>query len=160
MAFEMVTNRQVIFGEGKLTELVNQLKWYGKKKVMLVTYGQHHEGYKTVSGLLEEAGIGYYAYPISGGEPDLHVIDHGRDIFLEEGCDCTVYYTSYSDGSYDITSVDIYGILNAHKAEYPIYEPEYEIIKPEAELKFDFDKWDGKFALYDFDIDAAYNAFF
>lgn len=90
MAFEMVTNRQVIFGEGKLTELVNQLKWYGKKKVMLVTYGQHHEGYKTVSGLLEEAGIGYYAYPISGGEPDLHVIDHGRDIFLEEGCDCTV----------------------------------------------------------------------
>ncbi|MBP5168313.1 MAG: hypothetical protein ILP14_03830 [Oscillospiraceae bacterium] len=79
---------------------------------------------------------------------------------LEEGCDCTVYYTSYSDGSYDITSVDIYGILNAHKAEYPIYEPEYEIIKPEAELKFDFDKWDGKFALYDFDFDAAYNAFF
>ena len=25
------------------------------------------------------------------------------------GCDCTVYYTQYSDGSYDITSVDIYG---------------------------------------------------
>lgn len=90
MAFELVTNRQIIFGEGKLPELVKQLQWHGKKKVMLVTYGQHHEGYKTVSGLLEEAGIAYYAYPISGGEPDLHVIDHGRDLFLEEGCDCTV----------------------------------------------------------------------
>ena len=89
MAFEMITNRQLIFGEGKLRELVNLLKWYDKKKVMLVTYGQHHEGYKMVSGMLEDAGIPYYAYPISG-EPDLHVIDHGRDLFLSEGCDCTV----------------------------------------------------------------------
>ena len=37
MAFEMITNRQLIFGEGKLRELVNLLKWYDKKKVMLVT---------------------------------------------------------------------------------------------------------------------------
>ena len=59
MAFEMITNRQVIFGEGKLPELVKQLQWYGKKKVLLVSYGQHHQGYKTVSGLLEEAGIAY-----------------------------------------------------------------------------------------------------
>ena len=89
MAFEMITNRQLIFGEGKIKELVNLLKWYNKKKVMLVTYGQHHEGYKMVSGMLEDAGIPYYAYPVSG-EPDLHVIDHGRDLFLSEGCDCTV----------------------------------------------------------------------
>ena len=57
----MITNRQLIFGEGKLKELVNLLKWYNKKKVMLVTYGQHHEGYKMVSGMLEDAGIPYYA---------------------------------------------------------------------------------------------------
>ena len=90
MAFEMITNRQVIFGEGKLPELVKQLQWYGKKKVLLVSYGQHHQGYKTVSGLLEEAGIAYVPYPVTGGEPDLHIIDHGRDVFLAEGCDCTV----------------------------------------------------------------------
>ena len=90
MTFEMITNRQVIFGEGKLSELVNQLKWYNKKKVMLVSYGHHHQGYKTVSGMLEEAGIEYVPYEVKGGEPDLHLIDHGRDIFLEENCDCTV----------------------------------------------------------------------
>ena len=71
---------------------------------------------------------------------------------LEEGCDCTVYYTSYSDGSYDITSVDIYGFFHEYKPEYHEFKPEYEILKPEEGLKLDLDKWDGKFALYDFNL--------
>ncbi len=90
MNFEMITNRQILFGEGKLSELVKQLQWYKKKKVMLVSYSQRHEGYKTVSGMLNDAGIDFVSYVITGGEPDLHIIDHGRDVFLAEGCDCTV----------------------------------------------------------------------
>jgi hypothetical protein len=31
-----------------------------------------------------------------------------------DGCDCTVYYTQYADGSYEITSVDIYGVYNPY----------------------------------------------
>lgn len=90
MAFEMITNRQIIFGEGKLSELPKLLKWYGKKKVMFVTYGMHHKGYQIVSGLLRDAGIDFYSYEVRGGEPDLHIIDNGRDVFLAEGCDCTL----------------------------------------------------------------------
>ncbi len=90
MKFEMITNRQILFGEGKLSELPKQLQWYKKKKVMLVTYGRHHQGYQTVCKLLEDAGIQYFSYEVTGGEPDLHLIDHGRDLFLQEGCDCTV----------------------------------------------------------------------
>ena len=90
MNFEMITNRQIIFGEGKLSELPKQLKWYKKSKVMLVTYGRHHQGYRTVCDLLEGAGIPYFSYEVVGGEPDLNIIDHGRDLFLENGCDCTV----------------------------------------------------------------------
>ncbi len=90
MAFEMITNRQIIFGEGKLSELPKLLKWHGKKKVMFVTYGMHHKGYQIVSGLLRDAGIDFYSYEVRGGEPDLHIIDNGRDVFLAEGCDCTL----------------------------------------------------------------------
>ena len=90
MAFEMITNRQIIFGEGKLSELPKLLKWYGKKKVMFVTYGMHHKGYQIVSGLLRDAGIDFYSYEVRGGEPDLHIMDNGRDVFLAEGCDCTL----------------------------------------------------------------------
>ena len=81
MNFEMITNRQILFGEGKLSELVKQLQWYKKKKVMLVSYSQRHEGYKTVSGMLNDAGIDFVSYVITGGEPDLHIIDHGRDVY-------------------------------------------------------------------------------
>jgi len=90
MTFEMVCNRQILFGEGKLNELVKQLQWYGKKKVFFATYGMHRKGYAMVSSLLEEGNIDFVSYEISGGEPDLHIIDNGRDVFLKEGCDCTL----------------------------------------------------------------------
>ena len=72
MAFEMITNRQIIFGEGKLSELPKLLKWYGKKKVMFVTYGMHHKGYQIVSGLLRDAGIDFYSYEVRGRQRRLH----------------------------------------------------------------------------------------
>jgi len=90
MTFEMVCNRQIFFGEGKLEELVKQLQWYGKKKVFFATYGMHRKGYSMVSSLLKEGNIDFVSYEISGGEPDLHIIDNGRDVFLKEGCDCTL----------------------------------------------------------------------
>ena len=37
-----------------------------------------------------------------------------------DGCDCTVYYTQYADGSYEITSVDIYGVYNPYLDDHPI----------------------------------------
>ena len=39
-----------------------------------------------------------------------------------------------------------------YKPKYHELKPEYKILKPEEGLKLDLDKWDGKFALYDFNL--------
>lgn len=88
-AFEMVFNRRLIFGENKIQEIPGILNWYNKKKVLFVTFGVQFEASKKILSLLEEAGIASVSYEIKS-EPDLHAIDHGRDIYLEEGCDCTI----------------------------------------------------------------------
>ncbi len=90
MKFEMITNRQVIFGEEKITELAAILRWHGKRKVMLVSYSHRHEGFQKVSSVLETAGISYFPYEIQGREPDAKTIEKGRDLFLTNECDCTV----------------------------------------------------------------------
>ena len=82
MKFEMITNRQVIFGEEKITELAAILRWHGKRKVMLVSYSHRHEGFQKVSSVLETAGISYFPYEIQGREPDAKTIEKGRDLFL------------------------------------------------------------------------------
>ncbi len=89
MNFEIVMNRQVIFGENKVEMLPGLLKWYGKKKVMLVSYPTTIGGFKRVADLLTSNGIEYASHVVTG-EPDLKIIDGGRDKFLAEGCDCTV----------------------------------------------------------------------
>ncbi len=89
MNFELVCNRQISFGENKIEMLVDLLNWYGKKKAMLVSYPTHLNGFKRVSDILEKGGISFVSYVVTG-EPDLHIIDGGRDLFLSEGCDCTI----------------------------------------------------------------------
>ncbi|MCC2876265.1 iron-containing alcohol dehydrogenase [Lachnoclostridium pacaense] len=88
--FEIVNNRQVIFGENKISDIPSLLKWYGCKKVFFATYSSSADSYHKIAGLLEEAGIGHVCYDQVAGEPDLHMINGGRDIFLAEGCDCTL----------------------------------------------------------------------
>ena len=36
--FEIVNNRQIIFGENKIQEIGGILKWYNKKKVFFATF--------------------------------------------------------------------------------------------------------------------------
>lgn len=88
--FEIVNNRQIIFGENKITEIPTLLKWYGCKKVFFAAYSSSAESYAKIAALLEQAGIQHVCYDKVAGEPDLHMINGGRDIFLAEGCDCTL----------------------------------------------------------------------
>ncbi len=88
--FEVVNNRQIIFGENKLNSLGDILTWYGKKKVFLSTYNKDAQATKQIIAILEEKGIGYFVYDKVITEPDLHMINNGRDIYLEEGCDAAV----------------------------------------------------------------------
>ena len=91
-SWEIVQNRRVIFGGGRLAELPGILSWYQKKKVFLAaSKSVRSKGApvrEELCRMLDEAGIGYYLYNKISGEPDLHVINKGRDVFLEHGCDC------------------------------------------------------------------------
>ena len=89
-AFEVVTNRRIIYGENKINEIAGILKWYGKKKVFFSTFSTEAEQFKRIAASLDEAGIGYVVYDKVVTEPDLHRINGGRDLFLAEGCDCTM----------------------------------------------------------------------
>lgn len=84
----MIHNRRVIFGEGKIAEIPGLFKWYGKKKVFFSVYSKEAPVCKQVCKMLEENGIEYFLYDKIVTEPDLHMINGGRDLFLENGCDC------------------------------------------------------------------------
>ncbi|MDR3243338.1 MAG: iron-containing alcohol dehydrogenase [Elusimicrobiota bacterium] len=89
MAFEFINNRQVIFGENKVKELAGLLSWYGVKKVFFAVYTGIGKDYDEAVKSLSEKGISVFKYEIAT-EPDLHLINNGRDIFLKEKCDSTV----------------------------------------------------------------------
>ena len=87
--FEMVFNRRLIFGENKVTEIPGILNWYNKKKVLFVTFSAEFDAFKKISSLLTDAGMAVVPYEVKT-EPTLQIIDHGRDIYVAEGCDCTI----------------------------------------------------------------------
>ena len=87
--FEYVNNRQLLFGENKIREIPNLISWYGIKKIFFV-YSKSVKEWKTITESLEEKGFKVVAYDKVKGEPDLHVIDNGKDFFVNEGCDCTI----------------------------------------------------------------------
>lgn len=89
-SFEVVTNRRIICGENKIDEIAGILKWYGKKKVFFSTFSTEAEQFKRITASLDNAGIEYVVYDKVISEPDLHMINGGRDLFLAEGCDCTM----------------------------------------------------------------------
>ena len=78
-AFEVVTNRRIIYGENKINEIAGILKWYGKKKVFFSTFSTEAEQFKRIAASLDEAGIGYVVYDKVVTEPDLHMINGGRE---------------------------------------------------------------------------------
>lgn len=88
--FEIVNNRQLLYGENKINEIPAILSWYGCKKVFFAVYSSQAPAFHTLAGMLKDAGIGYVCYDQVIGEPDLHMINGGRDLFLSEGCDCTL----------------------------------------------------------------------
>lgn len=88
--FEIVNNRQIIFGENKIQEIGGILKWYNKKKVFFAAFSKEAPAARAIGRLLEDAGIQYVVYDQVAGEPDLHMINGGRDLFVAEQCDCTL----------------------------------------------------------------------
>lgn len=88
--FEIINNRQIIFGENKTETLGELLTWYKKKKVFFATFAKEAAISQTIESILKKANIDYVRYDKVIGEPDLHMINNGRDLFISEGCDCTL----------------------------------------------------------------------
>lgn len=88
--FEIINNRQIIFGENKITSLNDILTWYKKRKVFFATFSKKSKESKQIEDILTNAGISYIIYDQIVGEPDLHMINNGRDIFCKENCDCAI----------------------------------------------------------------------
>lgn len=88
--WEMIHNRRLIFGEGKISQIPEILEWYGKKKVFLAVYSKEAPVCRRMEELLESKGISCFLYDAVTTEPDLHMINTGRDLFLENKCDCSL----------------------------------------------------------------------
>ena len=82
---------------------------YGKSSPYVPPAPKPQPTYGSMSGRAYSGGGGY-AINLSNGA-QVYVDGYKCNVSgsFYEGCDCTVYYTQYSDGSYDINSVDIYG---------------------------------------------------
>lgn len=88
--WEMINNRQVLFGENKIDEIPQILHWYGLKKVFFATGNSNPALRERIKKALEAADIEFFVYDQIKGEPDLHMINTGRDLYLAEECDCTL----------------------------------------------------------------------
>ena len=115
--FEMVYNRRLIFGENKVAEIPGILNWYNKKKVLFVTFSADFDAFKKISSLLTDAGLAVVPYEVKS-EPTLQIIDHGRDIYVAEGCDCTI---ALGGGSV-VDAAKVIGMLAVNGGETEDYQ--------------------------------------
>ena len=90
--WEMVNNRRVIFGENKIKEIPQILQWYGLKKVFFVSGKSNAPLRQHLKDQLEESGFDVVIYDSVRKEPDLDVINEGRDLFVSSCCDCTLAF--------------------------------------------------------------------
>ncbi len=86
---EILNNRQVFCEEGAAGKLPEILKTQKLKKPFFVVFDQENPICLTIEKSMKEAGLIPAAYSVRS-EPDLHVINKGRDLYLEKGCDCVV----------------------------------------------------------------------
>lgn len=88
--WEMINNRRILFGENRIAEIPGILKWYGLKKVFFASFNSNPALRERICSDLKSEGIDYVIYNKIQGEPDLNVINEGRDLFVQESCDCTL----------------------------------------------------------------------
>lgn len=87
---DFTANRRLIMGENAIEQLPGVLRWYGKKKALLVVFDRSAEFVKAAIELLVKNGVEYVVYDSFSGEPNLSVIDCGASLCTEFECDCVV----------------------------------------------------------------------
>lgn len=89
---DMVFNRQLVYGPGKLAVLPDMLAWYRVKRAFLSVFDAENPHVKSLVSGLRERGISPVVYSGFHGEPDLACVNEGRDIYVSEGCDCAIAF--------------------------------------------------------------------
>ena len=87
MCGEVALNRRVMFGKDKIYESADILKQFNIKKVFIVSYDAQSQVLHEMKSILDKSGIGFFIYDNVKKEPDLHVINEGVKLLLNENCD-------------------------------------------------------------------------
>ncbi|WP_461205635.1 iron-containing alcohol dehydrogenase [Clostridium sp. DL1XJH146] len=86
---ELLNNRQVFYGENTIKELTTILNTNKLKKAFLTIFDASNKICVDIMEDLKSNGIDYFSYQVNT-EPDLFIINKGRDAYLENDCDCVV----------------------------------------------------------------------
>jgi len=87
MQFEFSTANRIIFGLGKLNEFGQSAKGMGRK--VLVVSGSSHQRHAQLISILDDLGIEYLFYSVTG-EPTIDGVRTGNAISRQEGCDLVI----------------------------------------------------------------------
>ncbi|MDR3589619.1 MAG: iron-containing alcohol dehydrogenase [Negativicutes bacterium] len=118
--WEIVNNRRIIVGEGALTQIGGILAWHGLKKAFLAVFSTKADAYGAICAVLKDSGVDYVVYDKIVDEPDLTVINEGRDLFVNKGCDCVI---AVGGGSVIDTAKSV-GMLAANGGNIEQYQME------------------------------------
>lgn len=118
MRIEFVNNRQVITGEGVISELGAAVKRLNATKVFLAVFMPGADCVKAAIKSLEEAEVPYVIYDKVVSEPDVEMIDNGTALCKEEGCDCVV---AIGGGSV-IDTAKAVALMAAHEGSVEEYQ--------------------------------------
>lgn len=86
---ELLNNRQVLCGENSIKELPIILNTHKLKKPFLAIFDETNQICIDIMDSLKSMGIDFFPYIIKT-EPDLFLINKGRDAYLEKNCDSVV----------------------------------------------------------------------
>ena len=85
--WEVALNKRVLFGNGKINETPEIIKHYNIKKTFIIAYDANSQVLCGLKTLLDKSGIKFFIYDNVKKEPDLHVIDEGARLLIDENCD-------------------------------------------------------------------------
>lgn len=88
--YEIVQNRNVLFGEGGINEVKGIVSSIHARKVFALTYSLGSKALNQIMIDLESSGIDVYACDLVKNEPDLYSIDQAVVLLKEQNCDCVL----------------------------------------------------------------------
>lgn len=86
---ELLNNRQVFYGENSIEEMPRILEIHKLKKPFIVMFDETNPICKDIMAKLADLNLEFFPYTVRT-EPDLFVINKGRDLYLEEKCDSVI----------------------------------------------------------------------